>query len=116
MSLTLCVLHPDPDTRRALLGLCPAGVHVLSAATPAELTTVPPSTVLVVLLDPARTNPAHVVQACAVRPELVSISDLRVAAADVGVDAVLPLRGMTARRLSRLVFDVVQRRTMLSAS
>lgn len=112
----LCVLHPQLDVREELLAHCPPGVPVVAASRPDELAGLPPSLIVVVLLDPARTVPREVRQAVGPAAELVSISDLRLPVAELGVDTLLPLRRLTTRDLSRLLFDVLQRRTMAGAS
>ena len=114
--LLLCALHPQLDVREELLAHCPPGSPVVLAASVEELHDLPPASTLVILLDPTRTAPADVRRAVGQRVELVSISGLRLPIAELGVDAVLPLRRLTARDLSRLLFDVVQRRTLASAS
>ena len=112
----LCVLHPQLDVREELLAHCPAELAVVTASQPDELRGLPAARTVVVLFDPARTVPAEVRQAVGPQGELVSISDLRLPVAEVGVDALLPLRRLTTRDLSRLLFDVVQRRAMASCS
>lgn len=114
--LLLCALHPQLDVREELLAHVPPAVPVVTASTVDELHGLPMASTLVVLFDPARTAPSEVRRAAGQQAELVSISDLRLPVAEIGVDAVLPLRRLTARDLSRLLFDVVQRRTMTSAS
>lgn len=112
----LCVLHPQLDVREELLAHCPPGPPVVMASTVEELHGLPVSSTVVVLFDPARSAPEAVRRAVGQQVELVSISDLRLPVAEVGVDALLPLRRLTTRDLSRLLFDVVQRRAMASTS
>lgn len=116
LDLLLCALHPQLDVREELLAHCPPGSSVVLASSVEELHDLPHASTVVILLDPARSAPADVRRAISQRVELVSISDLRLPLTEIGVDAVLPLRRLTARDLSRLLFDVVQRRTMPSAS
>lgn len=114
-AVLLCALHPHPDVRRLVLSRCPAGVPVHEAATAEELTALPPVGTLVVLFDPARTAPQDIRRACLGTPELVSISDLRLATAEVDADASLPLRRMTERELTRVLLDVTRRRALAVA-
>lgn len=110
--MLLCALHPLPDVRREVLSRFPADLRLHEAASPAELRALRPTGTLVVLFDPARTAPADIRSACLVTPELVSISHLRLPAIEAGVDAVLPLRRLTARALSRVLVEAAERRTL----
>ena len=113
--LLLCVLHPAAAVRSVLLTRCPRGVQTAEVASPAELAAVQTDGPVVVLLDPARTDPAAVLASRHVRPQLVSISDLRLPAKDAGVDAVLPLRRLSEGFLWLLLADLAERRSVLSA-
>lgn len=114
-AVLLCALSPLPDVRRHLLSRCPAGLAVREAATTGELRALPPTGTLVVLFDPARTSPADVRSACPSAAELVAVSDLRLPAAEVGVDATLPLRRLTEADVTRAVFDATERRALAAA-
>lgn len=98
-----------------MLSRCPAGLAVREAATPAELADLPRTGTLVVFFDPARTSATDVRSACRSAPELVSISELRLPAAEVGIDAALPLSRLTEHELSRVVSDAIERQALADA-
>lgn len=102
----VCVLHPSSDVRVAILAVLPAGTLVASAATPSELPGAPAQAPVVVLLDPALTAPAEAVAAFATRPTVVSLSELRLPLAELGVDHQLPLSRVTEGAVLRLLLHV----------
>ena len=99
----VCVVHPSTEVRAQLAAALPGGAASAIAPSPAELPAPPDGAAVIVLFDPARTAPADVLARYDRRPHLVSISDLRVAAGEVGVDHVLPLRRLDEQAVRRLL-------------
>jgi hypothetical protein len=99
----LCVVHPSTEVRARVAAAFPDCAASATAASPEALPVAPGGASVVVLLDPAHTAPADVLVRYARRPHLVSISDLRVAAGEVGVDHVLPLRRVDEHAVRRLL-------------
>lgn len=101
--MLLCVVHPSPAVRAQVAAAFPGCVASATAASVGALPAAPEDAAVVVLFDPARTAPAEVRGRYDRRPHLVSISDLRVAAEEVGADVVLPLRRLDERAVRRLL-------------
>ena len=101
-SVLLCVVHPSTEVRERVAAAFPCCVATATAASPDALPAAPDAAV-VVLFDPARTASAAVLARYEGRPHLVSISDLHVAAGEVGADLVLPLRRLDERAVRRLL-------------
>lgn len=101
--MLLCVAHPSTEVRARVAAAFPGYAASATAASPDALPVAPEDAAVVVLFDPARTAPADVLARYDRRPHLVSISDLRVAAEEVGVDLVLPLRRLDERAVHRLL-------------
>ncbi len=99
----LCVVHPSTEVRDQVAAAFPGCVASATAASAGALPAAPEDAVVVVLFDPARTAPAEVLARYDRPPRLVSISDLRVAAEEVGADAVLPLRRIDEPAVRRLL-------------
>ena len=99
----LCVVHPSAAVRAQAAAALPACVATAAAASADALPAQPGDAAVVVLFDPARTAPADVLARFDRRPHLVSISDLRLAAGEVGADQVLPLRRLDERAVRRLL-------------
>ena len=99
----LCVVHPSAEVRDRVAAAFPGCVAGATAASPGALPAAPGDAAVVVLFDPARTSPAEVAARYARRPRLISISDLRLAAGEVGADVVLPLRLIDERTVRRLL-------------
>ena len=102
-SVLLCVVHPSTEVRAQVAAAFPPCVPSATATSADALPAAPDGAAVVVLLDPARTAAAAVVARYDRRPHLVSISDLRVATGEVGVDLVLPLRRIDERAVRRLL-------------
>ena len=102
-SVLLCVVHPSPEVRAEVAAAFPSCARTASAASAATLPGSSEEAAVVVLLDPALTRPADVLTRFDRRPHLVSISDLRVAPHEVGVDVVLPRRRLDERRVRRML-------------
>lgn len=99
----LCVVHPSQEVRAEILAVLSPTSPTTSAATPGALPSPPPGVAVVLLLDPTLTVPAEAVAAFATRPTIVSISELRLPLADLGVDHVLPRSRLTERAVLQLL-------------
>jgi hypothetical protein len=99
----LCAVHPSDEVRARVAAGFPRWAATAATATPDGLPSAPDDAAVVVFFDPARTAAADVLARFDRRPHLVSTSDLRVAAGELGADHALPLRRLDESTVHRLL-------------